>query len=210
MKIIGINGFKRAGKGETALAVHDLRDNVTSVAFADKLKILGARALGAQGIADELCIAMMDQAKESWVIDIFLQPPDYYDESADHTLTGRQYLQNIGNEARGLFGDTFWIDHVLPNPVKYPSTQSALNHMRSVMYPHTDILCVTDVRYENEAQRIVDLGGVVWEVTRPGLESDGHASEQPLPRDLIDYQIRNVGDLAYLKTQVALALQETL
>jgi hypothetical protein len=202
VNIIGINGYKRSGKGECALAVEDLRPNVKSVGFADKLKILAAKTLGFNNLSDEECIALMDEAKEEWVIDITDRATG---EEQSH-VTGRQYLQNIGNEARGVFGENFWIDQVLPPGGDLPGR----NAYGKTHYPGVETLCVTDVRYPNEAERICALGGVVWEVVRPGVESDGHASEKPLPRYLVNYQIRNVGDIPYLRTQVALALQETL
>jgi hypothetical protein len=146
----------------------------------------------------------MDEAKEEWIIDI-TKEHEYY--GSIDSITGREYLQNLGNEARGVFGENFWIDQVLPNPGE--RDWSTLN-WKDARYPDADILCITDVRYPNEADRIRALGGVVWEVLRPGVESDGHASEKPLPRHLVNYQIRNVGDIPYLRTQVALALQETL
>jgi hypothetical protein len=65
-----------------------------------------------------------------------------------------------------------------------------------------DCVAITDLRYPNEAQRVLDLGGEVWEVVRPGLVSDGHASEQTLPRDLVTLTIENDSDVADLQLKV--------
>lgn len=175
--------------------------NVVGVGFADKLKIHAARSLGRLDLNDQECIDLMDEFKE----DGFVVSAG----ATAGTITGRQYLQNVGNEARKLFGDTFWIDMVLPNVVllegwgeKPEQAHGAL----TARYPGVDCLCITDLRYPNEAERIKRLGGVVWEVVRPGTGSDGHASEQPLPRHLVDHVIDNSGDLYALEREVERAL----
>jgi hypothetical protein len=224
VNIIGINGFKRSGKGETAAAIDVLMPHLTvkSVGFADKLKVLAARTLGFADLSEQECIDLMDEAKEHWTIDIrrnYDLALDPYSPIVQNgitrlvtQLTGRQYLQNLGNHARQVFGDTFWIDQVLPNPAQYDAEDKSdrYHELLDPMYPGIDILCVTDVRYPNEAERVKALGGVVWEVLRPGTGSDGHASEQPLPASLVDWQIHNDGDLDDLKDQVADAIMETL
>ncbi|MDA3306243.1 MULTISPECIES: hypothetical protein [Stenotrophomonas] len=58
---------------------------------------------------------------------------------------------------------------------------------------------VTDVRFANEARAIRRRGGVVIHVNRPGHgSSDPHASEQPLPRELVDIEVDNDGTPADL------------
>ncbi len=202
-KIIAVNGFKRSGKGETANAISsiglDRALHVQQIGFADKLKILGARSLGfTKGYTDAQRITLMDEAKEHWLIDLFKPiPENLLGQSVTsnhykfHGLTGRQYLQNLGNDAREVFGEDFWVDQVLP-----PLVNDFKDKFEGV-----DVLAITDLRYPNEAQRVLNLGGEVWEVLRPGLESDGHASETPLPRDLITRTIRNdkgLMDLRYV------------
>lgn len=193
MKLIGINGFKRSGKGETAKIIAEAMPTA-QVGFADSLKAIAALALGYSGTREEL-IAAMDDFKELNQIEIW-EGGNYVAE-----ITGRQYLQNLGNEARGVFGDTFWIDQVLPNPAEYTLTSGLDAVARK--YPGVECVAITDLRYPNEAQRVKDLGGTVVEVIRPGRTSDGHASEQPLPRDLVDYTILNDGTLDELRTSVA-------
>lgn len=175
MQIIGLAGFKTSGKDTAYQLIRDALPGakVERAAFADKLKIMAGRAIGLDG-SDEQMIHAMNDFKENGILT----------GSADtfHTsITGRQYLQDFGQKAREVFGDTFWIDQVLPDD---PITLQ-------FKYSTVDVLCVTDVRYPNEAQRIRDLGGCVWEIVRPGLESDGHASETPLPRTLLERTIYN-------------------
>lgn len=205
MHLIGINGFKRSGKGTVANIVAALYNDgdatVKGVGFADKLKILAARSLGLTALSEQGCVDLMDEFKEFGLI-------DYYNATLtiNGNLTGREYLQNIGNEARGIFGDTFWIDMVLPDPAAVEGWDSDRGLLLERRYPGVDCLCITDLRYPNEAERVKALGGVNWEVIRPGVESDGHASEQTLPRDLVDYVIDNSGSLADLELAVERAM----
>ncbi len=202
MKIVGINGFKRSGKGEVAASLSRQHPGfVYEVGFADKLKMLAALALGQRGGPRDL-IASMDSFKENgelWCVDLDAEL------GWRRQVTGRQYLQNLGNEGRKLFGENFWIDMVLPFN---PATDREI--YCPDVYPDVDVLAITDLRYANEAQRIKDLGGVVWEVVRPDATSDGHASEQPLPRELVDEVIVNDGTLDHLDSQVMIAMVNTL
>lgn len=218
-KIIGINGFKRSGKGETAKAITALGQTVvpgfttTEVGFSDKLKILAAKTLGFIERSDEECIALMNECKEHWIIDIVKhnnvwrgsQP--LHPRSPWHEITGRAYIQNLGNESRSVFGDNFWVDQVLPDPglIEHSEWEAILAGQIEDRYD-TDLVLITDLRYENEAERVLYCGGEVWEVLRPGTASDGHASEQPLPRELVTRQIDNSGDLLALRYEVEKAL----
>lgn len=212
MKVIGITGCKGVGKGESALQARLLLpdENVKIIGFSDKLKVLAARALGFDRPDDEL-IALMDSMKRGAGISVLYDEPDVpmdplKDTSVLHYLSGRQYLQQFGNNMRLLLGDEVWINAVLP-PVTGPFTyQTALRQM----YPDVDVLIIADVRYPNEARRIQALEGVNWEVIRPGCEPDGHISEVPLPRDYIDWQISNSGDISNLSHEVEIAIEGTL
>lgn len=163
---------------------------------------MAARALGFVDLSPRECIALMDEYKEDAWIQAWLA-------GALHTdLTGREYLQHFGNEARLLFGDSFWVDQVLPRPATHPSREFREDENQFAlagMYPDVDVVTITDLRYPNEAQRVLNLGGEVWEIERPGLESDGHASEQPLPRELVTRTLPNVGTLADLGREVQAA-----
>ena len=214
MTLIGINGFKTSGKDTTYNLVKSIlhgQATVERAAFADKLKIMAARALGFDRPDAEL-IALMDSFKDGATFSILYEEPDnrgtaFEDTAVMHTLTGREYLQHFGGRAREVFGDSFWVDQILPSPHLKPGMNA---HNLSYRYPGVDCLCITDVRYPNEASRVKALGGVMWEVIRPGLESDGHSSEIPLPEELIDWQIVNDADFATLRGRVVEAMAETL
>lgn len=69
-----------------------------------------------------------------------------------------------------------------------------LNVWRSQL-PQTGLVVVPDVRFENEAQAIRDLGGILIHVTRPVtadmLEVPAHASEAGIKRQKGDIIFRN-------------------
>lgn len=209
MQVVGITGYKRSGKGEVAniLSADCTVGVVYQIGFADKVKQLAARALGLEGGPRDL-IAMMDGAKlrrdlGGWTISV-----DKPSAGTFQIITGRNLQQNVGTEARILLGEDLWVDQVLPRT--FGLGAEALQLELGFMYPDIDVLAITDLRFENEARRVRDVGGVVWEVTRPGAESDGHASEQALPRDLVDWQIVNDGTLDDLRCRVEDAIHETL
>jgi hypothetical protein len=206
MILLGINGFKTSGK-DTAYRI--LRDNggpgVLRAAFADKLKIMAASALGYEG-PDVSLIATMDQFKETGYMKLVVDSRE-----SERTVTGRQYLQWFGENARKVFGDSFWVDQVLPTPAYLSDIPSDLRpkaeqltnqHNLHYRFGDAKLVCITDARYPNEAERIKALGGVMLEIVRPGLVSDGHSSEKPLPRELVDYTIHNSGGFMDFETKL--------
>lgn len=64
---------------------------------------------------------------------------------------------------------------------------------------------VSDVRYPNEAAWIRQRGGRVIRIVRPGVGPvNGHASEQPIPHELVDFDLYNVpGNLGMLRDSAA-------
>lgn len=67
---------------------------------------------------------------------------------------------------------------------------------------------VRDVRFDNEAEMILGMGGEVWEIDRPGAETCvPHASEGGISRDLVSRVIRNTGTLRDLADAVRIACE---
>lgn len=66
-----------------------------------------------------------------------------------------------------------------------------------------EIWVITDVRFENEAIRIKELGGYIVEINRPNFfNNDSHISEERLPDDLISYIINNNASLNQFEERV--------
>lgn len=96
----------------------------------------------------------------------------------------RALLQRLGTEAgRKILGEDIWVKTAMRDLLSYT--------------------VFTDVRFPNEAQAIVDQGGVVWRVNRPGTGAvNGHPSETALDDWPYDLLIVNDGSLDDLQKQV--------
>lgn len=111
----------------------------------------------------------------------------YFD---DWGMTGREMLQVLGTDVmRNNFHQDVWL---------LLAKQELLKH---------EMVCISDVRFENEAQLIKDLGGFVIRINRPGaLTADLHESEVALDNyEEFDWIIDNDGDLLKFKKEVAKA-----
>lgn len=181
--IIGFAGEKQSGKNTGAdfiSAKYEKKLRIVELSFAKKLKESAAACFG---IRKDDAIDWSDWLKEHGTIEI----ADWYAPDGSIKVSGREFLQNYGTEAhRKIFGDDFWVNQVLPENFREIKPQITL---------------ITDCRFPNEAERIKDLGGKIIEICRPNQNSkDNHASEKPLPEDLIDLTLINNRDLPYFKT----------
>lgn len=94
-------------------------------------------------------------------------------------MTHRSMLQKVGTEfARNTITKEYWILYLMPE-------------MEKLLAEGVDIIFVTDVRFENEADWVTKLGGYMLKIIRPrafqlvGEEAE-HESEQVLPERMID------------------------
>lgn len=112
-------------------------------------------------------------------------------------MTIREVLQRMGTEVgRNTFGQSFWVDQAM-KPAELA---------REGGY----VPVFTDCRFPNEAEAIVERGGEVWRIIGADEDTGDHASEQPLPGDLITHVIDNTirdDDFANLDNEVREALQ---
>lgn len=220
IKVIGITGNKRHGKGEVGAAIARLVPGTVQTGYADKLKISMMRALGFDRPPQEL-IDLANEAKVNWLINIESPMPSLINPDGDlrlgwavHSLSGRELLQWFGTEGgRETFGDTFWIDQVLPNPfaIRQGGVEEQIEYDLDQRYPGAPVVAITDLRFDNEAERVKLMpGGEVWEVVRPQLvdsSQDAHASEAGVDPRLIDTTIINDDTLETLQWRVEQALE---
>jgi hypothetical protein len=98
----------------------------------------------------------------------------------------RRLLQKAGTEGgRDIFGQEIW------PKTWYKSAKVLLEQGYDV--------CVSDLRFLNEAAFVRELGGEVWRVYRPGTDvGDKHKSETELDSITPDRVIQNNGSLADL------------
>jgi hypothetical protein len=106
----------------------------------------------------------------------------------------RQMLQTLGTEwGRGTVHPEVWIR------ITMERAKPELTVGRGVV--------ITDVRFDNEAQAVINAGGEVWRVTRPGWrcladEAAVHQSEAGVSDHLIARTIDNSGSLDDLRLQL--------
>lgn len=182
--LIGLNGLPGSGKDEVYEILSGLLEmKVRRVAFADKMKVSAARSLGFKG-TDEEAFEYCNVLKS--INNLILTP--------DSCLSGREYIENYGTEGhRDVFGEDFWVDATLPRD-----------------FDHSNgLTVVTDVRFDNEAERVRDLGGEVWLVER-NLTASNHASQQPISNKLIDKVLLNTGTKTELTQRLMTVMEKYL
>ena len=110
---------------------------------------------------------------------------------------GRRLLQEIGTAGR-QYDDWMWVRHWL----------YAIN--AHVMAP---CIIAPDVRYDNEAEAIIDRGGVIWSVLgNHGAASgiDNHESERGIDNCYVDHVINNGGSITMLADMVDSLIEATV
>lgn len=150
-RLYGLTGKKRVGKDTAGQALVEC--GYVRAAFADALKMMLATFLDLRGASPEEISQMIDgQLKEA--------PTDYL-----FGATPRHAMQTLGTEwGRKCINEDLWV-----NTLK-EAIENALAQGASVV--------VTDVRFNNEAKVIRELGGTVVHLTRPNYVTiDLHVSE---------------------------------
>ena len=183
-RLIGFTGVKGSGK-DTAGGFLVENEGFKRAGFADKLKEAVANLFDTdlENVTKWKYREPADVERDIKHLD-FVEVHIDVGGDVEYTYTWREFLQRFGTEmGRNTFGEDFWVNLALPD---FPLVNTVF----------------TDVRFDNEAGRILKLGGRVFEIIRPGFESDGHESEEPIDRDLIDGTIINNGSLAVLRNRV--------
>lgn len=95
----------------------------------------------------------------------------------------RRLLQRMGTEAgRDLLGEDLWV-----------------NAAFATMNPSLDY-CIPDMRFPNEAARVVDNGGITVRINREGIVPvNNHPGEVALDNWSFDYVVDNNSTIDYLE-----------
>lgn len=184
--IVGLTGKKGHGKdtvGSYLVEHHGFK----RVSFAGPMKASAAAALG-------VTVEQLEAAKNDpcafVAFGVYAEGPgEFYPNKA---ITVREYLQQYGTEAHREipeFGDRVWTEMGRASIVRAADGKGFL--------PPNGVV-VTDVRFDNEAEVVRSLGGIVVKVYDPRKDDDGkdtHASEQ-LPE--ADWTLWNGGTFEQL------------
>lgn len=171
--LLGIHGKMGSGKDTVLARLQVISDKFTRHAFADKLKISAMASLGFRNDPndpsgeyqpDGMLVAMANSLKENGDITIHFT---HNGQRILTRITGREYLQFKGTEGgRDVFGTDFWVEQAMDPAIEAESDGK--------------IPVLTDVRFENEAEALVDWEGEVWRVIGDNEDTGDHASEHPL------------------------------
>jgi hypothetical protein len=176
--ILGLGHLSRTGKDTAALALcRDL--DYRRVAFADKLKAL---AIEADPLVTSSTMATnvgAGKGRLAWVVHGMT-----WEGAKDSYPEVRNFLINLGEGARKVFGDDFWVEYALKGLKK------------------TDRVVFSDVRYPNEVEAIKRLGGKLIRVDRPGMSPQGLSDHALEGFDEWDATIQNYGTTQELERDV--------
>jgi hypothetical protein len=167
--IVAFSGLKGSGK-DTAASVLVAEYGFTKIAFADAVRQMA------------LIIDPKIPFNHSWGSDVVnlsqLVAQFGWDKIKREVPEVRRLLQVIGTDAvRLLVGENVWVD-ILAR--RYPDI--ADENSRYV---------ITDCRFDNEVQFVRDRHGLLVWIDRPGLQSDGHASESTHIKELATTVLHN-------------------
>ena len=191
MIVIGLHGKKRSGKDTFAsFLVDHLKDKrVVRTAFANPLKQMLTDISGVDFFSEEdketNQVFTINMVKFQEYTDLLLDVSVFYqvDKFARMGIfddlyiysSKRKLIQFFGTDiCRKYKGDLYWVN--------------------KLQIPDTDVLIVTDVRFQTEADKIKSLGGILVEIINPLIEStDTHSSENAVL--LSDWEVYNSGSL---------------
>lgn len=170
---LGLSGVAGAGKDTVHARLVALGGaRFVRLSVADPLKDAAVALLGCSH--DQL---------EEWKRDgsVGVQLVHEHRGGLDGPMSIRLFLQKLGTQVgREIFGESFWLD-------LWERKAQEIHEQR-----RNAVIVNTSVRFENEAQRILDLGGEVWHIDGPQDPGAGtHESEQRLPDELITRVIDN-------------------
>lgn len=170
MVLIGLLGQKRSGK-DTSADYYVLKKGFIKRAFADPLKEMIKPMF--QFSHDQLYGEFKEKVDERW------------------NVSPRQVLQFVGTDLvrkniHNLLpevGNNFWVKNFSLWYEKHN------NKWKNVV--------VSDVRFQNEADKIKELGGIIIKIERPDLKStDSHESESGIDAvEGVDFIVKNDGGL---------------
>lgn len=187
--MIALAGRLGSGKDTVLERMQALDSKYVRHSFADKLKDSACALLGMDR-------ATMEEFKRDEDLALVWDHPDVGVIESIPPISMRTFLQRYGTEShRDIFGQSFWVDQAM----------GAAEAAKGGFVP-----VFTDCRFVNEAEAIIERGGVVWRVAGPDEDTGDHASEQPLPDYLISHVIDNTvrdDGFTHLDAEVRAALQ---
>jgi hypothetical protein len=195
------------GKGATASLLKEWGEdrglNVVIRGFADRVKLAVARQYKPD-INLQQSVQWIDKIKDLgqvnlsyWMVPVEGGQPR---QTMIADLIIREQLENMGEEGRNMWGESFWIDQLLPDDDNWTTRWLEEDGAR------IDLAIVHDMRYDNEMVRVREIGGKAWLITNgqpaPTPPEDAHPSRLGIHANRYDVIITNDGDLNKLRQTV--------
>lgn len=186
--IIGLIGRKRSGKDTVAAHLVENYGH-TRLAFAD-------------GVRDALYrLNPLIADRSDWDIHRVADLVDAVGwENAKEDTEIRSLLQRMGTDAvRDVVGEEAWVKALERKVDQFPILQ-----VEGLRRPITPRIVITDVRFPNEAEYVIDEGGTIVRILRPDTDMSGdtHISETALDFFSADVTLVNDGTVEDLHREV--------
>lgn len=188
--IIGLNGYAQTGKDTVGKKLIDdygfvrvsFADPIYEALYALNPRIYDYANQQRRGVDDAYC----------WRLRNYV---DYYgwETMKVKNTEVRELLQRLGTEVgRDVISKTVWLDIA----------------RRKIEKAYPNPVVITDCRFENEAEFVKALGGKVVNVQRQGVNPvNGHSSDKPINKGLINYTVNNNGSLSDLHEEIDLMME---
>lgn len=164
--IIGLVGYARSGKDTVANYLVEEHGYLRQ-AFADPMREALLRLDPRINVGEMRGVSLSEALKNlGW------------EALKEHSDDVRHLLQRMGTEVgRQMFGEDVWVNKAM----------SITSHVDNVVF--------SDVRFTNEADAILRVGGRLWKITRPGVGPvNSHVSDSAMdayPDSSFDLIIHN-------------------
>lgn len=119
----------------------------------------------------------------------------YYSKDKDAPIphlgkkSARYIMQTLGTDwARDMVSESIWLDMMEKRLVD--------------AHKNKFLITVDDVRFDNEATLIRNMGGIIIRIIRGGTQSDTHISEKGVSDDLVSSEIENTGSVTDLSDKL--------
>lgn len=208
--IIGINGYATVGKDQVARFIQEIQPekNWQVKKFSGKLKTIASMLTGIPASLFEDQDFKASNLGPEWSSQFVGEGLN----TITQEMSVREFLQRLGTDAvRNGLHKNAWVNALMADysPINEPDmitdTGVKVYDASSIKMPNW---IITDVRFPNEAQAVVDKGGVIVRIDRPGINPvNAHPSETALDNWYFDYKIANVSDLVSLRQTVEVLLK---
>lgn len=205
--IIGISG--KAGSGKSTMADYLVKNKkFVSISLADPLKRFCREVYG------------FSEATLWGSSDMRSCPDGRYQRSDGTFLTAREALQRLGSEWGRTCYENTWVDLCMSHASRvlggesYDPVRGFSHTLWELIFREKVVgVVIPDVRFDNEAERIKDGGGVIVRLSSPWSQASasgiqGHDSEAGINTGLVDHDLEVTKGLPNFYKQVDTLLEE--